>query len=92
MPAANNLACPTLGKSPVLRAPVGNTLSGEGGGMADSQNSVVITERLQMVIAALNWLNDPMKLKQVDKELLRKFRDLVSDVRKTAWNVEQWSG
>lgn len=60
--------------------------------MADSQNSAVITERLQMVIAALNWLNDPMKLKQVDKQLLRKFRDLVSDVRKTAWNVEQWSG
>jgi hypothetical protein len=60
--------------------------------MADQQSSAVVSERVQMVMTALTWLNDPMKLRQVDKELLRKFRDLVSDVRKTAWNVEQWSG
>ena len=60
--------------------------------MAEAQNPKVITERVRMVITALTWLNDPMKLKQVDKELLRQFRDLVSDIRKTAWNVEQWSG
>jgi hypothetical protein len=60
--------------------------------MADQQSSAVISERVNMVMTALIWLNDPMKLRQVDKELLRKFRDLVSDVRKTAWNVEQWSG
>ena len=60
--------------------------------MADQKSSAVVSERVQMVMTALIWLNDPMKLRQVDKELLRKFRDLVSDVRKTAWNVEQWSG
>lgn len=60
--------------------------------MADAKEGAVINERVQMVITALTWLNDPMKLRQVDKETLRKFRDLVSDVRKTAWNVEQWSG
>jgi hypothetical protein len=60
--------------------------------MADAKEGALINERVQMVITALTWLNDPMKLKQVDKETLRKFRDLVSDVRKTAWNVEQWSG
>ena len=60
--------------------------------MADQQSSAVVSERVQMVMTALTWLNDPMKLRQVDKELLRRFRDLVSDVRKTAWNVEQWSG
>jgi hypothetical protein len=60
--------------------------------MADPKERTVINERVQMVITALTWLNDPMKLRQVDKELLRKLRDLVSEVRKTAWNVEQWSG
>jgi hypothetical protein len=60
--------------------------------MADAKEGALINERVQMVITALTWLNDPMKLKQVDRETLRKFRDLVSDVRKTAWNVEQWSG
>ena len=60
--------------------------------MADAKEGTVINERVQMVITALTWLNDPMKLRQVDKETLRKFRDLVSEVRKTAWNVEQWSG
>jgi hypothetical protein len=60
--------------------------------MAEAKEGALINERVRMVITALTWLNDPMKLKQVDKETLRKFRDLVSDVRKTAWNVEQWSG
>ena len=60
--------------------------------MADPQNSALIAERVRMVITALTWLNDPMKLKQVDKQLLRELRDLTSEVRKTAWNVEQWSG
>lgn len=60
--------------------------------MADPKERAVINERVQMVVTALTWLNDPMKLRQVDKELLRKLRDLVSEVRKTAWNVEQWSG
>jgi len=59
--------------------------------MADPQNPAVVSERIRMVIMALTWLNDPMKLKQVDKELLRQFRVLISEVRKTAWNVEQWS-
>jgi hypothetical protein len=59
--------------------------------MADPQNPAVISERVRMVITALTWLNDPMKLKQLDKELLRQFRVLISEVRKTAWNVEQWS-
>lgn len=60
--------------------------------MADAKEGALINERVQMVITALTWLNDPMKLRQVDKELLRKLRDLASEVRKTAWNVEQWSG
>ena len=59
--------------------------------MADPENPAVISERVRMVIVALTWLNDPMKLKQVDRDLLRQFRLLTSEVRKTAWNVEQWS-
>jgi hypothetical protein len=60
--------------------------------MADPKNPAVVTERVRMVMTALTWLNDPMKLRLVDKELLRQFRDLVNEVRKTVWNVEQWSG
>jgi hypothetical protein len=60
--------------------------------MADPQEAAVISERVRMVITALTWLNDPMKLRQVDKQLLRQLRELASEVRKTVWNVEQWSG